>query len=344
MRPCSGEAAMRKTYVTATFDKEVLRQMSTLFDVVTGGWGYTGRRLSPDELAEWAHDAEVLIVGYEPVDKHVINHLPNLRIVACARGGLEANVDVAHLSARGIPVIYTPGRNADAVADLAFGLLLCEVRNIGRTSNLILSRNWAEVSWDIAGNTPSKKFSGSELYGKQIGIIGFGAVGRKVARRSVGFEMRVRVFDPYWKPEDSRVDTAMIVDLRTLLRESDFLVVCAKLTPETRHLIGAEQLRLMKPTSYLVNVARGAIVDQRALAVALREKWIAGAGLDVLETEPIDRDDPLLSLSNVTITPHIGGASNDIVTRQSKMIFEDLKRWAEGLTPHNLARAPESKD
>lgn len=334
---------MKRAYLTATFDKEVLREMCTLFEVVTGGWGYTGRRLSSNELAKWAHDAEILIVGYEPVDKHVIDQLTNLRIVACARGGVEANVDLQQASLRGIPVIYTPGRNADAVADLAFGLLLCEVRNIARTSNLILSRNWAEVSWDIAGNTPTKKFSGSELCGKKIGIIGYGAVGQKVGRRSVGFEMEVRVFDPYWKAEGSRTDPVVSVDLPTLLRESDFVIVCAKLTPETRHLISEEQLRLMKPTSYLINVSRGAIIDQTALAAALRERRIAGAGLDVLEVEPIDHDDPLLFLSNLTVTPHIGGASNDIVTRQSKMIFEDLQRWSEGLSPRNVAKVPENK-
>ncbi len=334
---------MRKAYLTATFDKEVLEEMCGLFEVITGGWGYTGRRLSSDELAKWAHDAEVLIVGYEPVDKQVIDQLANLRVVACARGGVEANVDVEQASLRGIPVIYTPGRNADAVADLAFGLLLCEVRNIARTSNLILNRNWAEVSWDIAGNTPSKKFSGSELCGKKIGIIGYGAVGQKVGRRSIGFEMKVKVFDPYWKADSSRPDAVVSVDLPTLLRESDFVIVCAKLTPETRHLIGEEQLRLMKPTSYLINVSRGAIIDQTALAVALQERRIAGAGLDVLEVEPIDHDDPLLFLSNVTITPHIGGASSDIVTRQSKMILEDLKRWTVGLRPNNIARVPENK-
>lgn len=337
------KTVMRKAYLTAAFDEIVLRQMSTIFDVVTGGWGYTGHRLSSAELAKWAHDAEILIVCYEPVDKYVMSQLPRLRVIACARGGVEANVDVGQASRNGIPVIYTPGRNADAVADLAFGLLLCEVRNIRRTSNLILSRNWAEVSWDIGGDTPSKRFAGPELSGKQMGIIGFGAVGQRVAKRSVGFDIQVCVFDPYWESGSSNINTVVKVDLPTLLRESDFVVVCAKLTPESRHMIGEQELKLMKSTSYLVNVSRGAIIDQNALTVALREKRIAGASLDVLEDEPINHDDPILSLSNVTITPHIGGASKDIVARQSRMIFEDLKRWAEGLTPHNLVKAPETR-
>lgn len=276
-------------------------------------------------------------MGYEEVTAEVLAGLPGLKAVACTRGGVSASVDVQAATRAGIPVIYTPGRNAGAVADIAFGLMLAEARHIARVSHYIRSRDWERATWDMAGTTPVKRYKGPELAFKTIGIVGFGAVGRQLASRARGFDVEIIVADPFAKPEDLAPWGARLVELDELMASADFVALACALIPETRGLISRERIAMMKPSAYFVNPARGALVDEAALVEALRERRIAGAGLDTVIEEQMPHDHPLLDLDNVTITPHIGGASDDIGVRHSLMVARDIEAMLQGRRPEHLA-------
>jgi len=177
---------------------------------------------------------------------------------------------------------------------------------------------------------------GSDVYGKTLGIIGFGRIGRAVARRAKGFEMRVLYYDIERAPEEvERELNAQYVDLEALLKEADYISIHAPLTPETHHMIGERELKMMKPTAYLINTARGPIVDERALVRALKEGWIAGAALDVYENEP-ELTPGLAELPNVVLAPHIGSASAETRTKMAEMAVSNLLSVLKGERPENI--------
>ena len=321
-------------YITADFVQEGLDILSPYFEIKTGGWGFTGRQLPPDELAEEMGDAEVLIVTYELVTAAVIAANPNLKLIAVTRSGLHANIDVDAATQKGIPILFAPGRNADAVADLTLGLILAECRHIAYASHLI--RLGKEGGWDADGKTPVKRFKGPELSGRTLGIVGFGEVGRRVAHRASGFGLELLVFDPFVNSNIIEKAGGKSVDLETVLKNSDFISLHTAVTQETSGMINRERLAMMKPTAYLINTARGALIDEGALLEALIKRRIAGAALDVLVMEPMGIDHSFRKLDNLTITPHIGGASEDIRIRHSRMIAEDIVRFLKGEVPLHL--------
>lgn len=277
----------------------------------------------PPELLEEVKDASFLVVHFAPVTAGVIEAGKELKIVGCLRGGFE-NVDVNKSTEKGILVLHSPGRNADAVADCTFGLLLAEVRNIARASDSLRKGMWGGGF---------KKFFGSDLPGKTFGIVGFGNVGKKVAKRAAGFGMKILVYDPYVSEESVRRYGGELVELETLLRASDFVSIHARLCEETRGLIAAGEIALMKSTAYLVNTARGGIVDEEALYNALKDSRIAGAALDVFEREPLDPNSPLLKLENVTLTPHIAGSTREAILNAPRMMATDIERFLNGEKP-----------
>ncbi|MEM3403032.1 MAG: 2-hydroxyacid dehydrogenase [Nitrososphaeria archaeon] len=303
-------------WTTREYQKNVLQGVRRLIEEFSG---------DPKELAKEMGDTQVLVVHAAPVTVEVLDASKNLKIVACTRGG-AVNVDVDAATDRGIPVINTPGRNADAVADYTIGFILAETRSIARAFEDLRKGNWKYEYYDY-------EICGYELAGKSLGLIGFGQVGRKVAQRAKGFEMNVLVYDPYVRSEDILAMGCQPVDLEKLLKESDFVSIHARLTPSTVKMIGAKEIALMKKTAYLINTARGRLVDQKALYEALENRRIAGAALDVFENEPLSKSDPILTYDNVTITPHIGGAAKDVVARAAKMVAEDIKRLLEVKTP-----------
>ncbi|MBW2123431.1 MAG: 2-hydroxyacid dehydrogenase, partial [Deltaproteobacteria bacterium] len=283
----------------------------------------------------------------EPIVREVIE-ATSLRIIACTRGGPQANIDIPDATARGIPVLYAPGRNAVAVAELVFSLMIGVARHVAQAHHLLKTGHYLapagtseggerNVVWGVEEGSPYMVFKGPELCGRTLGIIGLGEVGERVAARARAFEMKIIVYDPYIPEEKILQAGARPVDLETLLKESDFVTVHCKVTPETRDLIGEKEIALMKPSAYLINTARGAIVDEKALAVALREGRIAGAGLDVFKQEPLPSDSPLLTLDNVVLTPHIGGASWDVERHQTEIVVGDLARLLSGERPRCCA-------
>jgi glyoxylate reductase len=236
------------------------------------------------------------------IDDEVLAAAPELKVVSNVAVGFN-NIDVAAARKRGIVVTNTPDVLTETTADFAWALLMAAARRVVEADHFARSGQWTRWQWDLLW--------GNDVFGKTLGILGFGRIGRAVARRALGFGMRVLYHDTV------RADAAAERELKAtytepeaLLRESDFVSLHTLLIPETRHLINERTLRLMKKTAILVNAARGPIVDEAALAKALAEGWIAGAGLDVFEEEPKIHPG-LLSLKNVVLAPHIASASLD---------------------------------
>jgi autoinducer 2 (AI-2) kinase len=248
-------------------------------------------------------------------------------VVGVCRGKVGSHVDVAAATEHGVLVLNTPGRNAVAVAELTLALMLMLARRIPRATGLVQTGAWdsplCAVHW-----------GGIELAGKTAGLIGLGAVGRGVARRLRAFDVDVLAYDPY--VPSASVPDVRLVSLDELLSRSDFVSVHCTLSPETRGLVGREGLALMKPTAFLINTARASIVDEAALLDALRTGRIAGAGLDVFSVEPLPLHHPFTRLDNVVLTPHIGGAPDDVVKRHSWMLTNDILRWQRGDRPVHM--------
>jgi len=238
---------------------------------------------------------------------------------------------VAAATERGILVTNTPGVLTETTADLAFALLLAAARRVVEGDRLTRTGGWK--SWH-----PSFLL-GQDVHGATLGIVGLGQIGLAVARRARGFDMRILYHDRTRHPQAEAELGAEYVSLDRLLGESDFVSLHVPLASQTRHLIGQRELSLMKPSAVLVNAARGAVVDQQALCAALKERRIAAAGLDVAEIEPIPVDDPLLTLDNVVVTPHIGSASVATRARMAEMAVESVLQALRGELPSNCVNA-----
>lgn len=255
---------------------------------------------------------------------------PQLKVISQMAVGYD-NIDLAAAAERGIPVGHTPGVLTEATADLAFALLLAAARRIVEGVNYIKAGEWK--TWE------PETLLGADLTGATLGIIGLGRIGRAMIRRASGFDMRLIAHDPSASSESAAALGVSLVSLDTLLVESDFVSVHTPLTDATRHLINAEALRRMKRTAILINTARGPIVDQQALYAALKEGQIAHAALDVTDPEPIPADDPLLTLPNITIVPHIGSASVRTRNRMAEIAAENLLAGLRGDSlPHQVSR------
>ena len=269
-------------------------------------------------------DAELLAGLFVPVSTKVFDAMPKLKIAGVSRAGLE-NVNVKEATKRGILVFNIEGRNAEAVSDFAIGLMLAECRNIARAHLAIKGGQWR------------KEFSNSgwvpELKGKKVGIVGFGYIGRLAAQKLSGFGVTRLVYDPFVSAEEVRATGCEPVDKETLFKESDFVTLHARLGEGSRKMVGERELALMKPTAYLINTARAGLVDEAALIAALREKRIAGAGLDVFLDEPLKPDSPFLTLDNVTLSTHIAGTTREALTRSPEILMEDMARLFAGQKP-----------
>lgn len=322
-----------RALVTAEWTDDGERRLRALgYDVVRSGWGSTRQPLDADALVAAATGAELLVTEIERVDAAVLAALPALRLVATARGG-PVNVDLAACAARGIPVVYTPARNADSVADFTLGLLLCLVRGISAAEQHLRSSGWLVGAGDAA-ELPYLHFRGPELAGLTLGLVGYGAIGRRVAQRARdGFGMRVLHCDPV-------ADGS--TDLPGLLAAADVVSLHCPRSPDTAGLLDAAALARMKPTAYLINTAGGGIVDEAALVAALSQGRLAGAALDVYGTEPLPRDAPLLRAPRLLLTPHLAGAAYDVVRHHTDLICADVERWSRGELLENQAQTSPS--
>ena len=268
--------------------------------------------LDQGEFAELLKDADVVVVrSRRRLDRCTIDRAPRLKVIARAGVGLD-NVDVDYAVKRGITLLSTGDASTEAVAELTIGLMIALARRITELDRKMKRGNWCKNSG-----------AGVELRGKTLGIIGLGRIGSRVAELARVFGMRVVAYDPYVSREKAeRLGVELKQRLEDLLRESDFVSIHAVLTEETEGMIGERELRLMKPTAYLVNTARGAIVDEEALVRALEGGWIAGAALDVYEREP--PSSRLAGLENVILTPHVGASTVEAQKRIARVLAEKI--------------------
>jgi D-3-phosphoglycerate dehydrogenase len=254
-----------------------------------------------DELARIIKGFDGLIVRSKPlVTRKVIESADRLKVIARAGVGLD-NIDVKAAEERGIALINAPESSTQSVAELAIGLMLAVARKIAFSDRRMREGYWAK-----------KEAMGVELSGKTLGVIGIGRIGSAVARiAKYGFNMYILYYDVVCRDDLNKELGAECVSIEELLKRSDIVTIHVPLLPETRHMINEEKLRLMKKTAILINTSRGAVVDTAALVKALSEGWIAGAGLDVFEEEPLPKDHPLTKLDNVVLTPHIGASTKE---------------------------------
>lgn len=288
----------------------------------------------PELVAGPGADGELLAGLFVPVSSKLIDAMPGLRIVGVSRAGVE-NVNVEAATKRGVAVFHVMGRNAHAVSDFAVGMMLAEARNIARAHHAIKTGQWRK--------TFANSDTVPELGGRTVGLVGFGYIGSLVARKLSGFNVRVLAFDPYADETQLRAQGVEPASLETVMAESDFVSLHARLSEENCGMIGQRQLAAMKPTAVLINTARAGLIDEAALAAALAEGRIAGAALDVFSTEPIPADSPFLQLDNVTLTTHIAGTTADALGNSPGLLMADIAKLLDGETPSFLVN-PEVLD
>ncbi len=282
---------------------------------------------SREELLDAADGAEVLLNTYfAPLDRSLFEELPTLKMIARYGIGVDT-IDLEAATDHEIIVTNNPTYCLNEVAEHTMALLLALARKIA-----LYDREVRRGIWEVELAKPIGRVSG-----KTLGLVGFGNIARMVARRASGFEMRILYFDPFVSAETGAKEGAEAVSLETLLSESDFVTIHAPLIPETRHMIGEKQLRMMKQTAFLINCARGPIIEDAALEKAIAEGWIAGAGLDVLEAQtPPTPDHPLLRTSQNIITPHSAWFSEESLIGLHEGAPSEVARFLSGDRPINV--------
>ena len=276
------------------------------------------QEMSEDRLIRLLEGVDGAIIGVVPMTSYVMENAPTLKVISMHGVGTD-HIDLEAAARLGIVIANCPGTNDQAVADLTIGLMIAIARNIPSVDNELRAGTWGRQK-------------GSELWKKTLGMIGFGRIGSAVAKRAIGFDMRVLVYDPYVEPQYVIEIGASVAPLEDMLVESDYLSLHAALTPETKKMIGTPQFERMKPSAFLINTARGGLVDEDALHDALISGKIAGAAMDVFVEEPL-RSSPLLELKNVVLTPHIGAHTVEAIDRMGVMAARNVVRTLQGGQP-----------
>lgn len=282
---------------------------------------------TPAQLREMLTQADAVIVRLFPITDDDMAGAPRLKVIAKHGVGVD-NIDVTSATRRGIPVVFTPTANANAVAEHTIALLLALARHVQPAANAVQAGRFRERS----------KFAGVELAGKTLAVLGLGRVGRRVAEIAKGgFGMRVIGYDPFVSASGMAGVAEIEPSLETLLAAADFVTLHLPLTPETRHLIDARRLQLLKPACRLVNTSRGEIIDEPALAQALGAGRIAGAALDVFEQEPLPVEHPFLSTPNLLLTPHIASSTRESLDRMASDAAQGVLDVLQNRQPAHLA-------
>ena len=259
----------------------------------------------------------------------------DVRMIAACRGA-PVNVDLDEATARGIPVFHTPARNAEAVADLTLCFMLMIMRHVHPAITWAKGERRAKPDANEF-ITMYEAMTGVELFGRTVSLIGLGAIGQRVSRRVSSFGANVIAFDPHQADDVFSACAAERVDLDVAIANADILSIHVPDVPETKGMIGAREIRLIKEGAYFINTARAAAVDEEALYEALASNHIKAAAFDVMWDEPVKAEDRFVELPNVIVTPHIGGATTDVITHQSKMVVDSIEAWLRGDRPRHLA-------
>lgn len=324
-----------KIYVRAPYSESRLEELRGIFDeVVYEPWNDSGERFYEDEMLEnlLRVQPDALITELDKVTEKVLAGYNKLQFIGDCRA-MPANLDVEACTAAGVPIICTPGRNNQAVAEMVVALVVAQMRN------LLPAIQWAKDGKWVEGTTPYFLWMGHELQGRKVGFVGFGAVGKAAAKIFDGFDCDISFYDPFipgdvghWKKSE----------LETIFAECDVVSIHLPVTPETTGMIGEKLLRSMKPTALFVNSARSAVVDMPALISLLNDKAIAGAVIDVLDNEPPKAEDLAIAYCpNTILTPHIGGSSYEVTNHQADIMNERIQQWLKG---ENLERIIFNRD
>ncbi|HEU97491.1 MAG TPA: D-glycerate dehydrogenase [Fervidicoccus fontis] len=319
-----------KLFITREIPKVGIERLKDKFEIELWNEYWAPPR---DVLLKKASEVDAMVTLLtDKIDRELLDRAKNLRIIAQYAVGFD-NIDIRYATEKGVYVTNTPEVLTHATADLAMALLLAVTRRIVEADSFVRNGEWerSRTGWHPL------MLLGMELNGKILGVIGMGRIGREVAKRARSFGMKIVYYDLRRLPQEEEDSLgAKFLDLEELLSTSDVVTIHANLTEQTRHLINEQRLRLMKPTAYLINVARGAIVDTNALVKALKEGWIAGAGLDVFEEEPLPASHELTKLKNVVLAPHIGSATIEARNAMAEKVALNLIEFLNGRVPPDL--------
>ena len=322
---------MVRALILAPFSAACLAGLRQLLQVTYESWLDTRRLYDPDELASRVQqeNVQVLIIEADFVFEDLFEQADSLKFVGICRND-TGHIDIEAATRHGIVVVNTPSRNAHAVAEHCLGLMLTLAKGTVAAHLYIKEGCWQNPA------EPYISMRGVELAGRTLGIVGLGAIGRRLAEISSALGMRVVAHDPYVQHAPADVT---LTELDELMAQADFISIHVPLIDETEGLIDARRLSLMKPTAYLVNAADASVVVGEALVDVLQRKRIAGAALDVFETHPVSPDNPILALDNVVLTPHLAGATEETIERHSRAMVDDILRFLEGRRPKHLVNS-----
>ena len=317
-----------KVYLARPVSKEVEAYIGKHCDYRK--WEGKGK-IPQDVLMKELKDAEGVLVQNASVTNELLEQAPKLKVISNSAVGYDS-FDLEAMKQHGILGTHTPFVLDETVADLAFSLVLATARRVPELNNIIKQGKWGKQK-------DSRQFFGTDVHHATMGIVGMGRIGEKIVRRArLGFEMEVLYNSRTPKPELEEKYGIVYSELDSLLEKSDFVVLIVPLTPETHHLMGEEQFKAMKDSAILINCARGAVVDEKALIEALEKGEISGAGLDVFEQEPVSPDNPLLQMDQVVVLPHIGSATEQT---RAAMLMKAAENLVAGVTtgvPENVVK------
>lgn len=280
------------------------------------------RPAGPKEWAEAVEGVDVIAGGIR-VDEDLLKHADTLEMIQTIGVGYD-HMDVPACTRKGIVVCNVAEIYSEPVAQHAWALILDLTKHITRADRSMRAGTWQSEDW-----------MGFQIWGKTLGIIGLGNIGSRIAMKGrLAFGMRILAYDPYVLPARAQLFGAELVSLEKLLKESDIVSISVPLTHETRHMIGEEQLSMMKKSAFLINICRGAVIDERALVECLQKGGIQGAGLDVFEIEPLPQGSPLLRMENVVLTPHLASSTTEAVEKTYRGAVANVIRYLKGLKPH----------
>lgn len=330
---------MMKAFCTAVITPEYKQILESHLTVRYGGNPQERKYLTAEQLTEELQDADVLILGYEKLTEEIIKNAPKLKLVASERDGPEENIDVDACTRAGIPVVHSCGRCINPVGEHTFTMMLALARQFVTEVNMV-----REGYWNPGEPEKMKKlmrivdFGVDELYGATLGVVGLGRNGMNIAQRGVAFGMNVIGYDPYADPERMKENGIRLLSLEEVLKQSDYFVMMARVSADTVGMIGREEIAMMKPTARFINTARAQLVDYDALYDALKEGRLAGAALDVFETEPLPPDSRWFDIdpSKLILTPHQAGISRQRDGSHSKEIIKYVTQYLKGEVPSSL--------
>ncbi len=326
--------------ITASLDNEGLETLRRYGEVRYQPLAETKQMLAGSRLVKALEGVDVFITEADNLREREIAQLVSLQIICSCRGN-PVNIDVKAATQKGIPVLNAPARNADAVADLAIAIMIMLGRHIMKASSILRNRDSSKDMQMLARIYFELK--GIEMWNKTVGIVGFGAIGRKVAERLLPFGSKLVAYDPYIDDKVMSDYCVQKVDLDTLMKGSDFVTIHVMPNETNRGMIGPREIALMKPTAYFINTARSAVTDEMAIVEALKAGKIAGGGFDVFDKEPLPADHPFMALDNVILLPHIGGATSEVTTHQTQIMVPDIVHLIEGRRPEHIVN-PEVLD